>query len=99
MMLDPNLTNVLITEDWKIWRIDFTRAFRLYKSLKDPKDLVMCDRNLLEKLRSLDENEVMGKTEGHLTKSEVKAMMARREKIVEHFEKLIAQKGEAAVLY
>jgi hypothetical protein len=26
---DPNLTNVLISEDWKIWRIDFSRAFRL----------------------------------------------------------------------
>jgi hypothetical protein len=24
---DPNLTNVLISADWKIWRIDFTRAF------------------------------------------------------------------------
>src|SRR6202162_3938255 len=40
---DPNLTNVLIGEDWKIWRVDFTRAFRLYKDLKDPKDLARCD--------------------------------------------------------
>ena len=28
---DANLTNVLIGEDWKIWRIDFSRAFRLSK--------------------------------------------------------------------
>jgi hypothetical protein len=90
---------VLITEDWKIWRIDFTRAFRLYKSLENPKDLVMCDRNLLENLRKLDEQEVLEKTKGQLSKSEVKAMMARRDKIVEYFEKLVAQKGEAAVLY
>jgi hypothetical protein len=41
---DPNLTNVLIGEDWKIWRIDFSRAFRLSKDLRDPKDLVRCDR-------------------------------------------------------
>jgi len=59
----------------------------------------MCDRNLLENLRRLDENEVMDKTQGHLSKSEVKAMMARRDKIVQHFEKLISQKGEAAILY
>jgi hypothetical protein len=96
---DPNLTNVLITEDWKIWRIDFTRAFRLYKSLEDPRDLVMCDRNLLEKLRTLDENQVLQRTKGHLSKPEVQAMMARRDKIVECFQKLIAQKGETAVLY
>src|SRR5437868_2815311 len=41
---DVNLTNVLIGEDWKIWRVDFTRAFRLHKELKDPKDLVRCER-------------------------------------------------------
>ena len=36
---DPNLTNVLIGEDWKIWRIDFSRAFRLDKNLKKPEGL------------------------------------------------------------
>ena len=36
---DPNLTNVLIGEDWKIWRIDFTRAFPISKDLRDPKGL------------------------------------------------------------
>ena len=96
---DPNLTNVLITEDWKIWRIDFTRAFRQQKDLMDPKDLVMCDRQLLEKLRQLDADTVLEKTKPFLTKSEVKALMARRDKIVGTFEKLVAQKGEGAVLY
>jgi hypothetical protein len=96
---DPNLTNVLITEDWKIWRADFSRAFRLYHDLKDPKDLVMCDRQLLEKLRKLDEDELREKTAPHLSKGEVKAVMARRDKIVAYFEKLVAQKGEGAVLY
>ena len=33
---DPNLTNVLIGEDWKIWRVDFTRAFRLNTELEKP---------------------------------------------------------------
>jgi len=96
---DPNLTNVLITADWKIWRIDFTRAFRLQRDLKDPKDLVMCDRQLLEKLRQLDGDTVLEKTKPHLNKSEVKALMARRDKIVGTFQQLVAQKGEGAVLY
>jgi hypothetical protein len=97
--MDPNLTNVLITNDWKIWRIDFTRAFRLYKTLKDPKDLVMCDKNLLDKLKKLDEDDVLAATKNQLSKGEVKAMMARRDKIVETFDKLVAQKGAGAVLY
>jgi hypothetical protein len=96
---DANLTNVGITADWKIWRYDFTRAFRLYHDLRNPKDLVMCDRHLLEKLRQLDYDEVLEKTKPHLSKSEVQGLMARRDKIVAYFEKLIAQKGEGAVLY
>ena len=96
---DANLTNVLITDDWKIWRIDFTRAFRLHKDLKDPKDLVMCERSLLDKLRKLDEDDVMEKTKRQLTKGEVKALMARRDKIVKTFDNMVAEKGEGAVLY
>jgi hypothetical protein len=96
---DPNLTNVLIGEDWKIWRIDFTRAFRLNKDLKDPSDLVRCDRQLLEKLKALDENALAEKTQHYLNKDEVKAVMARRDKIVAQFQKLIAERGENEVLY
>src|SRR5271157_2959041 len=96
---DTNLTNVLITEDWKIWRIDFTRAFRLQHDLRDPNDVVMCDRQLLEKLRQLNGDDVLEKTKPQLTKSEVKAVMARRDKIVALVQQLIAQKGEGAVLY
>lgn len=96
---DVNLTNVLIGENWQIWRIDFTRAFRLNKDLKDPKDLVRCDRRLLEKLKALDTNALTEKTKQYLTKDEVKAVMARRDKIVAQFQKLIAEKGEGEVLY
>jgi hypothetical protein len=96
---DPNLTNVLIGEDWKIWRVDFTRAFRLHKDLRNPTDLVRCDRHLLEKLKTLDGNELAEKTKHYLTKDEVKAVMARRDKIVAQFQKLISEKGENEVLY
>ena len=96
---DPNLTNVLIGEDWKVWRIDFTRAFRTYKDLRNPSDLVRCDRQLLEKLKTLDGNQLAEKTKHYLTKDEVKAVMARRDKIVARFQQLVSEKGEAAVLY
>jgi hypothetical protein len=96
---DPNLTNVLIGEEWKLWRIDFSRAFRNFKDVKDPKDLVRCDRQLLEKLKALDANALAEKTKSYLSKDQVKAVMARRDKIVERFQKLIAEKGENEVLY
>ena len=97
--MDPNLTNVLITKDWKIRRIDFTRAFRLQHNLKDPKDLVQCDRQVLAKLRQLTCDQVFDGTKPYLTKNEVKAVIARRDKMVAQFDKLIAEKGESQVLY
>jgi len=96
---DTNLTNVLIGEDWKIWRVDFTRAFRWSKDLRNPTDLVRCERKLFEKLKALDEIELTGKTKHYLNKEEVKSVMARRDKIVAHFQKLISEKGENEVLY
>jgi hypothetical protein len=96
---DPNLTNVLIGADWKIWRIDFSRAFRLHKELQNPTDLTRCDRALFEKLKALDEKQLAEKTKHYLTKDEVKAVMARRDKIVVRFQQLVNDKGEAAVLY
>ena len=97
--MDVNLTNVLITKDWKIWRIDFTRAFRLHHDLKNPKDLVQCDRQVLAKLRQLTYDQVFDATKPYLSKDEVKALLARRDKMVTQFDKLVAEKGEAQVLY
>jgi hypothetical protein len=96
---DPNLTNVLIGEDWTVWRIDFSRAFRKNKDLRAPKNLVKCDRQLLEKLKALKADELAEKTKRYLTKDEVNGVMARRDKIVATFQTLIAEKGEKEILY
>jgi len=90
---------VLISADWRIWRIDFSRAFRPFKDLRNRADLVHCDRQVFEKLKTLDAHELGGKTEHYLSKDKVKAVMARRDKIVAQFQKMISEKGESAVLY
>jgi hypothetical protein len=96
---DANLTNVLIGQNWEIWRIDFTRAFRTERELKDTKNLTNCDRQLFERLKALDASALAASTKGYLTKFEVEGVMARRDKIVAQFQKLISQKGEKEVLY
>jgi hypothetical protein len=96
---DPNLTNILIDKNWQIWIIDCTRAFRLNKDLRDPKDLVQCDRKLLAKLRTLDKDMLKEKLSRWLTKSEIEGLAARATKIVDFFDKEVAAKGEGAVLY
>jgi len=96
---DRNVGNVLITPDWKVMMIDFTRAFRLQPELIYAKDLGKIDRKLLAKLEELSADAVKKVTDDFLTKSEVEAVMKRRDLIVAHFKKLIAELGEDKVLY
>ena len=95
---DRNLGNVLITPEWKLMMIDFTRAFRLWAQIKE-QEIVRCDRRLLEAMDGLTLEALSNATKGYLTGSEAKAVIARRDLIVAHVRKLVAQKGEAAVLY
>ena len=50
---DRNAGNILIGPDWKLWMIDFTRAFRTWKNLEKPELLARCDKRLLGRLRIL----------------------------------------------
>jgi hypothetical protein len=88
---DPNLTNVLIGEDWTVWRIDFSRAFRKSKDLQVPKNPERCDRQLLDEPKELRADELAEKTERYLTKNEVNGVIARRDKIVAAFQILISE--------
>jgi hypothetical protein len=96
---DRNPGNVLITQDWRLIMIDFSRAFRLETRLEDLDDLNRCDRSLLASLRSLKEADVLERTRRYLSREEVGAVMARRSALVAHFDRQIARRGEAAVLY
>jgi len=96
---DRNVQNILITKDWKLWIIDFSRAFRTVKKLPEEGDLLRCERGLFRRLRELDKDVVSRAVGDHLTRWEVEALMARRDLIVKRFQKLIEEMGEAKVLY
>lgn len=91
--------DLLIGKDWKIYRVDYSRGFLLDRDLQKPMSLVRCDRNLLQKLKDLNGHQLEQKTKGYLTRSEVQAVMARRDKILAHFRSLIVEKGENVVLF
>ena len=95
---DRNLQNLLIDPEWRIWMIDHTRAFRLYTTLKEKKNLVQCDRKLLEELRALN-TQKLSPLKPYVTDAEIKGMLARRNLIVKFFDDEVKQKGEGAVLY
>lgn len=96
---DRNQTNMLITEDWHVWMVDFSRAFRKAKALREPDALKRCPKELLERLRTLDEASVKTAVGRHLRAGEIEGVMARRKLIVEHFDKLVAAQGAENVLF
>lgn len=96
---DRNTGNVLITPSWKVMMIDFTRAFRLQTELLYSKDLAKLDRALLPRLEALTKEGVKKAVDDQLTGPEIDAVLKRRDLIVAHFKKLIADLGEKAVLY
>ena len=96
---DRNVGNMLISAEWKIWMIDFTRAFRLAPELRNVDALQRCDRDLLAKLRALGKAQVQEVAGNHLTGLEINLVMTRRDLLVAHFDHLIAECGEDGVLY
>jgi hypothetical protein len=96
---DFNQTNTLITKDWRVWMIDFTRAFRLARTLQYPDEVARVDRTLLARLRALTRDDLRLKLAKWLSKEEIDAVLARRDVLIGILDKQIAAKGESLVLY
>ena len=97
--MDPNLKNFLITRDWRLWLIDFSRAFGAERELPNPKDLMKCDRKLLARLKELNQPLLERELKPYLNDVDIDGLLARRDVIVKFFEDEIARKGEAEVLF
>ncbi len=94
---DRNQGNILWTSDWTMWLIDHTRAFRTGRSLMKPDQLVRIDRVLLDHLRAITREALQAATARTLTQSERDALLARRDRIVAHYDARIARVGEDVV--
>jgi len=97
---DRHLGNLLIDGDWRIWMIDHSRAFKIFKTIGRPEQLgTRSARQLLAALRGLDGATLRERMEDVLTPGQVEALLARRDQIVAHYDAIVAQIGEAAVLF
>jgi hypothetical protein len=67
--------------------IDHGRAFRTLDELQDKKVLKMCERMLFAKMKELTEPQLKKELGEYLTGAEIKGLLKRRDKIVDHFEK------------
>jgi hypothetical protein len=95
---DRNLGNVLISPDWRVIMLDFTRAFRLHEQIR-PNEIHHCDRRLLAALDTLTGDGLHAAAGQYLSSFEIRAVLKRRDLIVRHVKQLVAERGEAQVLY
>jgi hypothetical protein len=93
------MNNLLITKDWQVRLIDHSRSFRSRHSLDHPEKLTRFSRSLLDAIKRLDRKGVKLKMGKYLDSTQMDRLFERRDLIVKLANKLIAEKGEAAVLY
>lgn len=97
--VDRNKGNILYTKDWRVVMIDFSRAFRLHRDLRQPAGLTTISRELWHALQPLKRDDVSRAVGSYLTLEEAGAFMRRHEALLAHYRQLIKTRGESTVLY
>jgi hypothetical protein len=96
---DSNLGNTLIDDNWRLWFIDCGRCFGTIKDLFYPGKVTHCERGLWQALQELDGDMLEERLKPYLTVHERKALLARRDKLVQPLQQRIDEKGEIRVLF
>ncbi|MEN8164571.1 MAG: hypothetical protein ABFS37_10615 [Acidobacteriota bacterium] len=94
-----NISNLLIDADWKIWKIDSSRAFQATKKLRREGSLTRFSRPVLRALEDLDRETLNQKLGPWLKDDQLKGLWTRRARILELAQERVEERGEAAVLY
>lgn len=95
-----DLGDILIqTDTWRVWRVDFSEAFMPATELQPERLIRRASRRFVKALRNLDEALARRRLARYLNTSELEALFKRRQLILDEIDRLIKEKGEAAVLF
>jgi hypothetical protein len=94
---ERNNGNTLVDPNWGIVLVDHTRAFVDPETPQPLPD--QFDRRMIERLRRLSRPVLQAHLKGILTNAEVEGFLKRRDALLARVEKLVAEKGEQAVLF
>ncbi len=95
--VDRNLTNMLVKEDGRVYLIDHSRSFRSLRELQRP--MLRFSKSLLDAIQKLDESSLKEQLGRYLTISQIRALLGRRDLILERARGRIAESGAENVLY
>ncbi len=97
--IDRNQGNVLYDPDWNVWLIDHTRSFVAETDMPALRSIRRCDKDLWQHLRTADRQAAAALLEPYLTRPELRALMRRWQKLVDHIQKLNAEHATDSVLF
>ncbi len=92
--IDRHLGNFLITPDWRLWMLDCTRCFKNADTLRAGGELTRFSKSMIEGIKKLDEKVLVEHCGKRLTGYEIRAMLKRRDAIVQTYDQQLALKGE-----
>lgn len=93
--IDRNLGNLLITPDWRVWMIDHSRCFKNKEALKAQTEITRFSLSFMDALKRLDESKVKERCGKYLTTFEIRAMLKRRDALVQLYEKMHREQGDS----
>jgi hypothetical protein len=94
-----NTANILIDGNWKLYKIDSSRAFRTDAKLRREETLTRFRRNTLDALKSLTRASLDEALSPWLDRRQIDSLWKRRGRILDRAENLVKLQGEAAVLF
>jgi hypothetical protein len=95
-----DLGDILIDKNtWRVWRVDFSEAFMPATELLPERLIRRASRRFTDALRAWNEAQVKQRLAPYLNTAEMEALFKRRQLILDQIDRLIKEKGEAAVLF
>ena len=107
---DRHQGNIIIDKDWRLIAIDHSRSFRTSK--KFVKQLINCEksqggprivkflpRSFVEKLKTLNFENIRETVGEYVKDKEIDAILIRRDMIIQEIEKRVKRYGARRILY
>lgn len=99
LCLRTDLQDVLITDEWKVWRVDLSEAFKPIPELLEGCEITRCSRKLYHNMNQIEDKKIRSKLKKYLNEDEISALLKRKNIIIKTIKNLIKEKGEEAVLF
>lgn len=95
---DRNSGNSLVDGQWNLWMIDHTRAFQRPRGAIEFPTINQLPATLWDAMQRLDRDLTRERLSRYLEPLQIASMFRRHARLIEHVRRLIAERGEEAVL-